>query len=451
MGIPAWIWFTTAGVAAVIGATLLWIDRGSGAARNRERQRWASLRGWTFTETDHGLPAQWGNGVMAYGEQGVARDVVTGSTFTADGRRKVHVFDYEQNGRTSAVVVAVQCAQVRDIVVELWMPSVTITGESGLDLLGPVGDRFAFVSDMSSARPMITPDLVDACDEIGHDVTVVWLEDAWVAAAAAPNAGPARLERLLRDLGELADLVDPADVDYARRVVDDEVDGDEIIGDTVAAGDTVFITDPVEVDDTEKIETPETAGETVVINASETRDHDGETSGKAPATPVVETNLKERDRARVDRLAAFRAKRKRPAKGADVPAQAPVRDAEADPATLRVATPLPVSTEKKPKTPPAVDTSAEDLEAEFDEADDDLDLLIRHSGADPADDDRRARDGDEVDDADDATACDDVDDSAVDDDDDLSQPDAELIDLTGRRRGRKDRDANEIYRPSSSL
>lgn len=439
MGIPAWIWFTTAGVAAVIGATLLWIDRGSGAARNRERQRWASLRGWTFTETDHGLPAQWGNGVMAYGEQGVARDVVTGSTFTADGRRKVHVFDYEQNGRTSAVVVAVQCGQVRDIVVELWMPSVTITGESGLDLLGPVGDRFAFVSDMTSARPMITPDLVDACDEIGHDVTVVWLEDAWVAAAAAPNAGPARLERLLRDLGELADLVDPADVDYARRVVDDEV-----------IGDTVFIKDPA-VDDTEMIEAPETEGETVVINASEGRDHDEEMSEKASAAPIVETNLKERDRARVDRLAAFRAKRKRPAGRADVPTQAPVRDAEADPATLRVATPLPVTTEKKPKTPTVVDTSADDLEAEFDEADDDLDLLIRHSGTDPADGDRSARDGEPVDDEDDATPCDDVDDNADDDDDDLSQPDAELIDLTGRRRDRKDRDANEIYRPSSSL
>jgi hypothetical protein len=43
-------------------------------------------------------------------------------------------------------------------------------------------------------------------------VTVLWLEEDWVLAAAPPHSSPARLERLLRDLGELADVVDPLDV-----------------------------------------------------------------------------------------------------------------------------------------------------------------------------------------------------------------------------------------------
>ncbi|HTI26697.1 MAG TPA: hypothetical protein VL652_37275, partial [Kutzneria sp.] len=81
------------------------------------------------------------------------------------------------------------------------------------DLLGPVGQRYAFVSDLTAARMLITPDLVEAAEEIGGDVTVVWLEDDWVLAAAPPGASPARLERLLRDVGELADVVDPFEAD----------------------------------------------------------------------------------------------------------------------------------------------------------------------------------------------------------------------------------------------
>jgi hypothetical protein len=79
------------------------------------------------------------------------------------------------------------------------------------DLLGPVGQRYAFVSDVNVARSMITRDLVDAVGEVGDDVTVVWLENDWVLAALPPNASPARLERLLRDLGAVADLIDPFD------------------------------------------------------------------------------------------------------------------------------------------------------------------------------------------------------------------------------------------------
>jgi hypothetical protein len=97
------------------------------------------------------------------------------------------------------------------VLIELWLPSVPFQREQMPDLLGPVGPRYAFVSDLTAARTLITPDLVDAAEEIGGDVTVLWFEQDWVLAAAPPHAAPARLERLLRDLGELADVVDPLD------------------------------------------------------------------------------------------------------------------------------------------------------------------------------------------------------------------------------------------------
>nr|WP_225954396.1 hypothetical protein [Kibdelosporangium phytohabitans] len=188
-------------------------DRAVRTSRNRERRRWAALRGWQFTETDNVLPTQWDGGALAYYGGGIARDVVAGSTFTADGRRRVYVYDLDNGGRVSAVIVAVQCRRKHEVVVELWLPSVPFEQEHMPELLGPVGQRYAFVSDLAKARALITPDLVDASEEVGPDVMVAWIEDGWVLAAAPVNANPSRLERLLRSLGEVADVVDPFEDD----------------------------------------------------------------------------------------------------------------------------------------------------------------------------------------------------------------------------------------------
>jgi hypothetical protein len=213
VGVAAWVWFVVAAVAAVLGAGFLLRDRAKLTSRNRERQRWAALRGWQFADTDHVLPTQWTSGAIAYHGGGIAKDVVAGSTFTADGRRRVYVFDLDVGGRVTAVIAAVQCRRVHPVVVELWLPNVPFQREHMPELLGPVGQRYAFVSDITTARALITPDLVDATEDVGGDITVTWIEGGWVLASAPASAGPSRLERLLRAIGEVADVIDPFDAE----------------------------------------------------------------------------------------------------------------------------------------------------------------------------------------------------------------------------------------------
>jgi hypothetical protein len=135
VGIPAWVWFTVCAVAGVAGFALLATDRAQRTARNRERRRWAALRGWQFEETDHVLPTRWESGAIAYYGTGIARDVVAGSTFTADGRRQVYVLDHETNGKVNSVLVGVRCRRPLSVVIELWLPSATrcriCSGRSG--------------------------------------------------------------------------------------------------------------------------------------------------------------------------------------------------------------------------------------------------------------------------------------------------------------------------------
>lgn len=214
MGIPAWLWFVIAAVAIATGVSLLLFDRKRRGISNRERRRWATLRGWQFAEADQVLPTRWERGVLARYSTPYATDIVAGSTFTTDGRRQVYVLDLESSGRRVATLVALRCRRPVPTVLELWLPDVPVPQEAGLDLLGPVGQRYAFVTEVSTARAMLSQDFVDAVEEIGDDVTVTWLENDWVLAALEPGTGvPARVERLLHSLGDLADLVDPFDTE----------------------------------------------------------------------------------------------------------------------------------------------------------------------------------------------------------------------------------------------
>lgn len=205
---PAWVWFTVAVLAAIAGGLLLATDYGRRTAHARERRRWAALRGWRFIESDPVLPDRWRHGVMAHGGAGEARDLVTGRLFTPDGRRTVHVFDHQQGGKVTGVLTAVARRTPFPATVELWLPDSPFHRDPGLQLVGPIGARQAFADALAAARPLVNSELAAVCEDIGRDVPVVWLEDAWVLASAPPGAIPARLEQLLRHLGEIADLVD---------------------------------------------------------------------------------------------------------------------------------------------------------------------------------------------------------------------------------------------------
>ena len=120
---------------------------------------------------------------------------------TPDGPRQGYLFDHEQAGRVSTVLAAVQVAKPLPAAVELRLPSAPLPDDAGLDLLEPVGERYAFVSDADAVRPLLTPRLADAADVIGDDVELVWAEDTWVLGHRAgrvdarPPAGPARRPR----------------------------------------------------------------------------------------------------------------------------------------------------------------------------------------------------------------------------------------------------------------
>lgn len=167
------------------------------------------MRGWHFMPSDPLITERWQHGVIAGG--GTARNLVDGSLFTPLGRRAVHVFDHEHGGQVSSVVVAVQRRVRRDdLVVELWLPDRQRRQDPRLTRMGTIGDRLAWVTEPDRARVLMTPEFVFAANSLGADIPVAWLEQDWLLAAAPYSATPTRVERLLRALDEIVDLLDIA-------------------------------------------------------------------------------------------------------------------------------------------------------------------------------------------------------------------------------------------------
>lgn len=208
---PAWIWFVIAVIAALAGVALLAADRQRESSRQRERARWADGHHWRYAAADPRLISHWTEGAMAYYGADAAVNVASGTVAGDEGPRTVYVFDLSSGRQTPATVVAVRCGLSFPVLLEMWLDSVPIQRSEMPDLLGPVGKRYAFADDVEVARELLSRELVDAAGELGGDVSVVWLERDWVLAAVSTNAGPSRLDRLVRGVVAVADAVDPDD------------------------------------------------------------------------------------------------------------------------------------------------------------------------------------------------------------------------------------------------
>lgn len=206
VGLSPTVWFIIAVIAIVLGIALLLADRArrGGGGSAKDRRRWAAMRGWEFLDSDPVLPSRWRYGTIHQGGPGVARNLISGDVPTPDGPRQAYVFDHEQAGRLNSILAAVQVQSQLPAAVELRLPSAPVPDDAGLELLEPVGTRYAFVSDPEQVRPLLTPRLADASDAIGGDVELLWAEESWVLATAPLGSSADRVQDLLADLAEVA-------------------------------------------------------------------------------------------------------------------------------------------------------------------------------------------------------------------------------------------------------
>lgn len=209
--VPAWFWFVVAVLAAGGGALLLLSDRARTGAHRRDRRRWAEQKSWEFVDADPVLPSRWRYGAVRQGGHGRALDLATGAVPGPGGRRLAHVFDHEQAGQVTGIVAAVRGVAVLPVALELRLPSAPLPDDAGLDSLGQVGERYAFVTSVAGGQHLLTPELARAADLVGDDVPLLWAEETWVLATIDVGADPERVQALLQALVEVSVALEDAE------------------------------------------------------------------------------------------------------------------------------------------------------------------------------------------------------------------------------------------------
>lgn len=165
------IWFGLSLIALAGAIVLLYVDRSRREQFGRVRQIWAKAQGYTYNETDDHLPSNWHRAALARQEYLGAVDVVHG---TRRGENFV-LFDLPE----ATTIVAVQRAVGSDVDIDLRLKSTPPPKDADLNLLGAIGPRVVFTTDLEIARRVCDQRMVNFTETVPPQVQMLWSEGDW--------------------------------------------------------------------------------------------------------------------------------------------------------------------------------------------------------------------------------------------------------------------------------
>lgn len=165
------MWFGLAAIALAGAVVLLYVDRSRRDQTGRVRQIWAKAQGYTYNATDERLPSMWHRAALAKQEYLAAVDVVRG---VRRGEQFV-LFDLED----TATIVAVHREVGSDVDVDLRLKSTPPPRDADLNLLGAIGPRVVFATDLEIARRVCDQRMVAFTESVPPQLQMLWSEGEW--------------------------------------------------------------------------------------------------------------------------------------------------------------------------------------------------------------------------------------------------------------------------------
>ncbi|EME19927.1 type III secretion system chaperone family protein [Rhodococcus triatomae] len=165
------IWFGLSAIALAGAVVLLYVDRSRREQFGRVRQMWAKAQGYVYHESDDHLPSNWHRAALARQEYLGAVDVVHG---TRRGESFV-LFDLPE----SLTIVAVQRTYGSDVDIDLRLKSTPPPKDTDLNLLGAIGPRVVFATDLEIARRVCDQRMVTFTESVPPQVQMLWSEGDW--------------------------------------------------------------------------------------------------------------------------------------------------------------------------------------------------------------------------------------------------------------------------------
>ncbi|WP_068155133.1 hypothetical protein [Rhodococcus phenolicus] len=206
------MWFGLAAVALLGALVLLYIDRTRREQSGRVREIWARAQGYKYTASDDSLPSNWHRAALAKQEYLGAIDVVHGV------RRgdEFLLFDIEE----TATIVAVRRKVGSDVDIDLRLKSTPPPKDPDMNLLGSIGPRVVFTTDLEIARRVCDQRMVAFTESIPPHVQMLWSENDWTLGSIPLNSNGREWDaaidtvaRLSGILHVLPPVVEPAEMD----------------------------------------------------------------------------------------------------------------------------------------------------------------------------------------------------------------------------------------------
>ena len=184
------MWFALAAVALFGALALLYVDRTRREQSGRVREIWARAQGYKYSSSDDQLPSHWHRAALAkqeyLGAIDVVRGVRRGENFT--------LFDIEE----TATIIAVRRKVGADVDIDLRLKSTPPPKDADMNLLGSIGPRIVFATDLEIARRVCDQRMVSFTQSIPDHVQMLWSEGEWTwdpSPWAAPDANGTRPSR----------------------------------------------------------------------------------------------------------------------------------------------------------------------------------------------------------------------------------------------------------------
>lgn len=184
------MWFVLALIALAGACALLYFDRSRRDQTGRVRQIWAKAQGYTYESVEERLPAKFHRAAMAKQEYLSALDVVRGER---RGESFI-LFDLEE----TATIVAVHRKVGSDVDIDLRLKSTPPPKDADLELLGAIGPRVVFATDLEIARRVCDQRMVAFTESVPPHVNMLWSEGSGPLVrcpSTAPGANGIRRSR----------------------------------------------------------------------------------------------------------------------------------------------------------------------------------------------------------------------------------------------------------------
>jgi hypothetical protein len=193
------LWFTLSALCFVGAAVLLYVDIDRRRGRSRRRRSWARSHGFDYERESADIVKRWKRGVMSTVGDVAAHNVVLGQI----RGEAVYIFDLEE----VATVIALHRKVGTNVVVDLRLKGLKEPRESDIWLLGAIGPRMVYSTNLDAARRACDRRMVTFAHTAPDSAEIMWNEQNWTLVSMPITSTRSQWDEGLRTVRQFNDLL----------------------------------------------------------------------------------------------------------------------------------------------------------------------------------------------------------------------------------------------------